>query len=93
MQTSAANAVLKMDGFVIQNKTLLVAISNPPPRKNRNEYSGGSFSGSSNRNTKDEDSKMSRQETSNKGESSSIRSGSHFGPYVIFCAIFLLNFH
>lgn len=34
LQTSAAHALLKTDGLVIDDKTLSVAVSNPPERKN-----------------------------------------------------------
>lgn len=33
-QTSAAHALLKTDGLEIEGKTISVAISNPPERKN-----------------------------------------------------------
>lgn len=78
-EASALNAVTKMDGAEVLDKVLSCAISNPPPRKVRNE-----FVGSSSRNASSSSSRVS----SSAGEGSSgsrnpgsfPRAGSSLGP-------------
>ncbi|KAG8190656.1 hypothetical protein JTE90_001265 [Oedothorax gibbosus] len=42
-EASASNAVVKLDGSKVQESVISVAISNPPPRKPRGEFSSAPF--------------------------------------------------
>ncbi|GFQ70924.1 squamous cell carcinoma antigen recognized by T-cells 3 [Trichonephila clavata] len=45
-ETAAANAVMKLDGTKVKDHVISVAISNPPPRKPKKEFSSGSIADS-----------------------------------------------
>lgn len=61
-----------MDGYLLQNKVLSVAISNPPPRRGRNEFQGGTFSDSSSKRDS-----SSKSEESSKGSDAPKSESSH----------------